>query len=1189
LYLKSLEIYGFKSFADKVKLEFKPGITAIVGPNGCGKSNITDAIRWVLGEQSARLLRGNRMEDVIFKGSSSRRPLGIAEVSLTIDNSDGKLPIDYSEVTIKRRIYRSGESEYYLNRTRCRLIDINELLMDTGIGKEGYSIIGQGRIDEILRAKSDERRMIFEEAAGIVKYKTRKQDAENKLEETEKNLLRLDDIIEEIENQLEPLKKQAVKAKKYLDLKDKLKQMEVNLIVNKMLNIRKELEELSAGSENLEKVIQENREKRGSLEQQLEKGSKKLNEIEDQLYEKQKQSHECSSQLQRIKDELTRNKEKKEAIENKDAELMADREKSLVRISFLKDELQAEMDKYRKIIEQMNEKEKLLNKKQIQLDALTEDINHEESDIEQHKSEVIDLLNEIAEKKNKFSSATAILNNLKKEKARIEHRIADTRIELAKIKKSLDENHTRIDEAKADIQQYRKELKEKEKELGRVNKKIAEILQTIDDKQKLLGKLVSKKNILENVEELDEGLYEGVRNVLKSIKSHPPLKQGFCGIVADLLETDKEYELAVETALGASMQFIVTESDEHAKRLIAHLKKNSLGRATFLPINTAQPRNLTRQEYRNCQAVPGFIGSALEVIRFDVKYSRVFSNLLGRVALVKDIDAALEMARKNRFRFKIVTLTGDVINPGGSLTGGSSRRRNNFLLTRKRQISDLETRTKKLQQEIKELIFEKSGLTQKQIRLETSKRELETSIHKAELTLNALTKEQEQLLDRQKNIHEEVSALREESREINETLEEMQLKIDEIQREISYKQRESEHLQKHIKDYQARYKKNRLDKELLAEEITNLKVELASMRESEKRLKEKIERLEERVKEENNRVSAIDNSIKSNNDLKKLVEQETIELQEKEIIMGNKLEQIFKELNELKNSKHTTKEEIEGFNHDIKSINQKIGLLQKKIHDLEVKETRIQVVYQNLENRLWELYNMSFQEGKKYRKEIEDYEAAEKEVERLKQKIKGLGEVNVGAIEEYKQLKKRYDFLISQRKDLTEAKDSLYTVISEIIGKMKNQFVKNLNLLNQNFKEVFKELFGGGDAQILLQNPDDPLQSGIEIVAQPPGKKLQNLSLLSGGERALTAIAILFAILKLKPTPFCVLDEIEAALDDANVERFANYLKKLSKKTQFIVVTHSKGTMEVCQTLYGVTMEKNAVSKLVSVRLEDAS
>lgn len=1189
MYLKSLEIYGFKSFADKVKLEFKPGITAIVGPNGCGKSNITDAIRWVLGEQSARLLRGNRMEDVIFKGSSSRKPLGIAEVTLTIDNSDGTLPIDYSEVAIKRRIYRSGESEYYLNRTRCRLIDINELLMDTGIGKEGYSIIGQGRIDEILKARSDERRMIFEEAAGIVKYKTRKQDAESKLEETEKNLLRLNDIIEEIENQLEPLKRQAVKAKKYLDLKDKLKQLEVNLIVNKMLNIRKELEDLSARSEKLEKDIQEDREKRSSLEQQLERGSKKLSEIEDQLYEKQKQSHEYSSQLQRIKDELIRNKEKKEALENKDAELKEDREKSLARISFLKDELQTELDKYGEIAEQLNEKEKLLNQKQIQLDALTEDINHEESDIEQNKSEVIDLLNEIAEKKNKLSSTSAILNNLKKEKTKIEQKIADTKTELIKIRESLNENHTRIDEAKADIQQYKRELKEKEKELERINNKIAEVLQTIDDKQKHRGTLISKKNILENVEDLDEGLYEGVRNVLKSIKSHPPLKQGFCGIVADLLETDKEYELAVETALGSSMQFIVTETDEHAKRLIAYLKQNSLGRATFLPINTVQPRNLTQKEYRICQTIPGFIGSALEVIKFDDKYSRIFSNLLGRVALAEDIDAALEMARKNGFRFKIVTLTGDVINPGGSLTGGSSKRRNNFLLTRKRQISELESRIRKLQKEIKELIFEKSGLTQEQKRLETSKRELETNIHKTELTLNSLTKEQEQLLDKQKNIQEEVSALREESSEIDEALEEMRLKIDEIQREIRYKQKESEHLQKHIKHYQARYKRNRLDKEALADEITNLKVELASIRESEKRLKEKIERLEEKIREENNKVSALDNSIKSNNDLKKLVEQEAIELQEKEVIMGNRLEQVLKELNELKDSKHTMKEEMEGLNHNIKSINQKIGLLQKEIHELEVKETRIQVVYQNLENRLWELYNMSFQEGKKYTKEIKDYEAAEQEVERLKQKIKELGEVNVGAIEEYKQLKKRYDFLISQRKDLTDAKDSLYTVINEIVGKMRNQFVKNLNLLNQNLKEVFKELFGGGDAQILLQNPNDPLQSGIEIVAQPPGKKLQNLSLLSGGERALTAIAILFAILKLKPTPFCVLDEIEAALDDVNVERFANYLKKLSKETQFIVITHSKVTMEVSQTLYGVTMGKNAVSKLISVRLEDAS
>lgn len=1178
MYLKKIEVQGFKSFANKLLFEFDNGITGIVGPNGSGKSNIADAVRWVLGEQSAKQLRGSKMEDIIFAGTETRKPVSFASVSLTIDNSDKKLDIDYSEVTVTRRVFRSGESEYLLNGNTCRLKDINELFYDTGIGKEGYSIIGQGQIDKILSGKAEERRELFDEAAGIVKFKKRKNETQKSLDNESQNLIRINDILAELEKQVGPLARQSDKAKEYLRLKEYLKKYEVNLFLLEESSTKGELTEVTG---NLDIVNEE-----------LEKAGNRLEEIKSVYDEKDNEVSELTARI----DELTAKKNQAEIDKNRlesQIEILKEQINSAnMNDSHLADRLKEINDQ---IAERNEEKQKLLKQK-FDISSEVDDIFARQNEIDREvdalRKETDGLSNEIENRKNsifdnlnKKGTIKASIQRYESMQEQINIRKAELTGKLINFKTDESEFDVSIKDAKDKLDSVNKEidgLVSENNRLGALSDENKEERNT--KKQKLQAakeqnmrsqtKLESLKNIAER--------YDGYGNSIRKVMECKEQNSGILGVVADIVKTEKKYEIAIETALGGTIQNIVTDNEETAKKMIAYLKKNQYGRATFLPLSAVSGKNNRRD---NLERESGFIGYANELVKVDLQYKGLADYLLGRCVVVDNIDNALHLNKAHGYSLKIVTLEGELLNPGGSMTGGAFRNSSN-LLGRRREIEELEkvvSSTEKVIFSLSADIDRLGGL----INEATDKIAKNTEIiQNKKLAKNTLEINYNQLADKKNEIQSVYENNKREEKEIESQLKDIRAELESSNKELEKLENDNELNTKEISDATQRLNdlKNKLEeKNKIAESIHIEYSQIAQKsqfaEESVKRILREIDRLKDGISdlEDSKEESQTEIAVRSSQ-----IEEITDTIK----TAAAEIESYSSELTDLKSRKEEGQATLKGFFTTREECQNNLVTLEKEQFRLSQNKEKLENNRDSKIEYMWNEYELTLSEATQLKDdELSDASEIKKIVTDTKNEIRKLGDVNVNAIEDYKEVAERYEFLKNQHDDLVSARDKLITVIEELDKNMREQFTTKFEEIKIEFDKVFRQLFGGGKGTIELDPEADILDAAITIISQPPGKKLQNMMQLSGGEKALTAICLLFAIQNLKPSPFCLLDEIEAALDDSNVDRYAKYLHKLTKNTQFIVITHRRGTMAAADRLYGITMQEKGVSTLVSVDL----
>lgn len=1178
MYLKKIEVQGFKSFANKLLFEFDNGITGIVGPNGSGKSNIADAVRWVLGEQSAKQLRGSKMEDIIFAGTETRKPVSFASVSLTIDNSDKKLDIDYSEVTVTRRVFRSGESEYLLNGNTCRLKDINELFYDTGIGKEGYSIIGQGQIDKILSGKAEERRELFDEAAGIVKFKKRKNETQKSLDNESQNLIRINDILAELEKQVGPLARQSDKAKEYLRLKEYLKKYEVNLFLLEESSTKGELTEVTG---NLDIVNEE-----------LEKAGNRLEEIKSVYDEKDNEVSELTARI----DELTAKKNQAEIDKNRlesQIEILKEQINSAnMNDSHLADRLKEINDQ---IAERNEEKQKLLKQK-FDISSEVDDIFARQNEIDREvdalRKETDGLSNEIENRKNsifdnlnKKGTIKASIQRYESMQEQVNIRKAELTGKLINFKTDESEFDVSIKDAKDKLDSVNKEidgLVSENNRLGALSDENKEERNT--KKQKLQAakeqnmrsqtKLESLKNIAER--------YDGYGNSIRKVMECKEQNSGILGVVADIVKTEKKYEIAIETALGGTIQNIVTDNEETAKKMIAYLKKNQYGRATFLPLSAVSGKNNRRD---NLERESGFIGYANELVKVDLQYKGLADYLLGRCVVVDNIDNALHLNKAHGYSLKIVTLEGELLNPGGSMTGGAFRNSSN-LLGRRREIEELEkvvSSTEKVIFSLSADIDRLGGL----INEATDKIAKNTEIiQNKKLAKNTLEINYNQLADKKNEIQSVYENNKREEKEIESQLKGIRAELESSNKELEKIENDNELNTKEISDATQRLNdlKNKLEeKNKIAESIHIEYSQIAQKsqfaEESVKRILREIDRLKDGISdlEDSKEESQTEIAVRSSQ-----IEEITDTIK----TAAAEIESYSSELTDLKSRKEEGQATLKGFFTTREECQNNLVTLEKEQFRLSQNKEKLENNRDSKIEYMWNEYELTLSEATQLKDdELSDASEIKKIVTDTKNEIRKLGDVNVNAIEDYKEVAERYEFLKNQHDDLVSARDKLITVIEELDKNMREQFTTKFEEIKIEFDKVFRQLFGGGKGTIELDPEADILDAAITIISQPPGKKLQNMMQLSGGEKALTAICLLFAIQNLKPSPFCLLDEIEAALDDSNVDRYAKYLHKLTKNTQFIVITHRRGTMAAADRLYGITMQEKGVSTLVSVDL----
>lgn len=1178
MYLKKIEVQGFKSFANKLLFEFDNGITGIVGPNGSGKSNIADAVRWVLGEQSAKQLRGSKMEDIIFAGTETRKPVSFASVSLTIDNSDKKLDIDYSEVTVTRRVFRSGESEYLLNGNTCRLKDINELFYDTGIGKEGYSIIGQGQIDKILSGKAEERRELFDEAAGIVKFKKRKNETQKSLDNESQNLIRINDILAELEKQVGPLARQSDKAKEYLRLKEYLKKYEVNLFLLEESSTKGELTEVTG---NLDIVNEE-----------LEKAGNRLEEIKSVYDEKDNEVSELTARI----DELTAKKNQAEIDKNRlesQIEILKEQINSAnMNDSHLADRLKEINDQ---IAERNEEKQKLLKQK-FDISSEVDDIFARQNEIDREvdalRKETDGLSNEIENRKN------SIFDNLNKKgtiKASIQR--YESMQEQVNIRKA--ELTGKLINFKTDESEFDVSIKDAKDKLDSVNKEIDGLvsennrLMALSDenkeesntkKQKLQAakeqnmrsqtKLESLKNIAER--------YDGYGNSIRKVMECKEQNSGILGVVADIVKTEKKYEIAIETALGGTIQNIVTDNEETAKKMIAYLKKNQYGRATFLPLSAVSGKNNRRD---NLERESGFIGYANELVKVDLQYKGLADYLLGRCVVVDNIDNALHLNKAHGYSLKIVTLEGELLNPGGSMTGGAFRNSSN-LLGRRREIEELEkvvSSTEKVIFSLSADIDRLGGL----INEATDKIAKNTEIiQNKKLAKNTLEINYNQLADKKNEIQSVYENNKREEKEIESQLKDIRAELESSNKELEKIENDNELNTKEISDATERLNdlKNKLEeKNKIAESIH---IEYSQIAQKSQFAEESVKRILREINRLKDGISDLEDSKEESQTEIAVRSSQIEEITDTIKTAATEIESYSSELTDLKSRKEEGQATLKGFFKTREECQNNLVTLEKEQFRLSQNKEKLENNRDSKIEYMWNEYELTLSEATQLKDdELSDVSEIKKIVTDTKNEIRKLGDVNVNAIEDYKEVAERYEFLKNQHDDLVSARDKLITVIEELDKNMREQFTTKFEEIKIEFDKVFRQLFGGGKGTIELDPEADILDAAITIISQPPGKKLQNMMQLSGGEKALTAICLLFAIQNLKPSPFCLLDEIEAALDDSNVDRYAKYLHKLTKNTQFIVITHRRGTMAAADRLYGITMQEKGVSTLVSVDL----
>ncbi|RIX51856.1 chromosome segregation protein SMC [Paenibacillus nanensis] len=1185
MFLKRIELAGFKSFADKTELEFVNGITAVVGPNGSGKSNISDGIRWVLGEQSAKSLRGGKMEDIIFAGSDARKAVNYGEVSLTLDNSDGALPLEYNEVTVTRRVHRSGDSEYMINKQPCRLKDITELFMDTGIGKEAYSIIGQGRIEEILSTRSEDRRGIFEEASGIVKYKSRKREAQKKLDETEQNLLRIHDLVSELEDQVEPLRKQSEKAIHFKALKETLKTKEISMYVHNIETVHQSWSQATAKLEKLQEEQLQLSTIVSKHDAHLEQDRLQLREIEaalDRLHEAMLQISEDVEKCEGYGEVL---KERKRNLEQNKRQLEESIAAQDERISALtKDE--ADFRSKAAALE-------------LQLAELRTKLSAEEANLlgvaggavvdaeERLKSELLDVLSAMAQHRNEIRYAAQQKETLQR---RME-RLSEDESKWAEQKARLDERKAALEQSLADtlrsLESTRNRMLEESESVKTIAAQIDEVLSAIRKWEQRLDSHISRRDTMKEMQDALDGFMQGVKEVLKAARRSSGGIEGVHGAVAELVRVPQRIEIAVETALGGALQHIVMEDERTARAAIAFLKQRQLGRATFLPLDVIKGRMVPENDKRTAAGVEGFVGVASELVQCDARYQAIVNNLLGNVLLAETLEQANRIASRCSYRYRVVTLEGDVVNAGGSMTGGSLQKKGASLLGRGRQIEALDQEIKEAKATVDQLRSKLSDLRKEHSIRSQNMEELRGQAEQCRIQEQGLRAELQQAASEAKLLAEQSDVSISERSSQTEEQEQIEKLAAAAEKRLEQLTLDEARLQEAIRLAEERRKASESAKEELQGQLTDLKIAVAKTDQEKLSFEDQAARVRSEIQRAKSEMA----------NLRALSEQ-----QDEEILRhGEETVKQIEQLNDLRIKKAECAEqtdlkraaraqriaELEQGESETKEQRAQLRAVEDQIRSTEIAVNRQDVELDNLLRKLSEEYELSYELAKEQYPVPEDVLGTQNEVRDLKRQIAALGEVNLGAIEEYERIKERYEFLSEQKNDLIEAKTALYQVIKEMDDEMSRRFRSTFEAIRGHFVVVFAKLFGGGRADLIMVEPDRVLDTGIDIVAQPPGKKLQNLQLLSGGERALTAIALLFAILQVKPVPFVVLDEVEAALDEANVARFAQYLREFSELTQFIVVTHRKGTMEEADVLYGVTMEEGGVSKLVSVRLEE--
>ena len=1179
MYLKSIEIQGFKSFANKILFEFHNGITGIVGPNGSGKSNVADAVRWVLGEQRIKQLRGASMQDVIFAGTELRKPQGFAYVAITLDNADHQLAIDYDEVTVSRRLYRSGESEYMINGSACRLKDINELFYDTGIGKEGYSIIGQGQIDKILNGKPEDRRELFDEAAGIVKFKRRKAIAQKKLEDEKQNLVRVSDILSELEKQVGPLARQSEAAKKYLAFKEELKTYDVNLFLMETEGIQKQLQEV----ENRESIVsgdlsdasvqsEHQKAEYDRLEQELNELDTRITEKRSLLSQAEMLKGNLEGQINVLSEQINTEKMNADHI---NARIQTIEQEITEKTSQITD-YQADNSGIQKAHEEsrirQEEAEEQLRKDDERIMLL-------DQKMEEAKSSMIAGLNEKASLTAKEQRYEAMLEQVQVRRSEVVQKLLKFKSDESVQEEQLFVEQKKLAEAKERLDALGIAQTECETEAERLDQDVRRLTRNLNEKQQEYHTAYTRLESLRNLAER----YDGYGNSIRRVMEVRDRVRGIHGVVADLITTDKKYETAIETALGGSIQNVVTDSEQTAKQLIEYLKKNKYGRVTFLPLTSIGQKGGFGQP--EALREPGVIGLASDLVHTAPQYQVLARYLLGRVVVADTIDHAIVLAKKFKYTLRIVTLEGELLSAGGSMTGGAFKNSSN-LLGRKRELEELEEvcrkateSAEKLQQE---LALREGMLTDKKEELERIKNER----HEASLIQNTQAMNVSQLEDKRDEIRESYQDLALENSQLEAQIREIEESRKSLAKDTDDLVRHSEQVNADIQAMTEQMEQAKAVRESSAHALEEIRLEAANLKQKVDFVMENIRRVEDEIRKLKSELNGLSEGT---SDSVQIIEGKRQEIEHLKELIDNAMQErqaLSEEIEQQMARKDAMSKEQKGFFTRREELTERISRLDKELFRLQSQKEKLDEKMEHHINYMWSEYELTLTTAEPLRNpDLTVLSEIRKRIDELKNSIRALGNVNVNAIEDYKEISERYEFMKTQHDDLVQAEGTLLKIIEELDSGMRRQFEEKFKEIRQEFDRVFRELFGGGHGTLELMADEDILEAGIQIIAQPPGKKLQNMMQLSGGEKALTAIALLFAIQNLKPSPFCLLDEIEAALDDSNVDRFAGYLHKLTKNTQFIVITHRRGTMVASDRLYGITMQEKGVSTLVSVNL----
>ena len=1181
MYLKSIEIHGFKSFANKIVFQFHNGITGIVGPNGSGKSNVADAVRWVLGEQRIKQLRGASMQDVIFSGTETRKPLSYAYVAITLDNSDHQLAIDYDEVTVARRIYRSGESEYLINGTPCRLKDVNELFYDTGIGKEGYSIIGQGQIDKILSGKPEERRELFDEAAGIVKFKRRKAAAQTKLENEKQNLVRVNDILSELEKQVGPLEKQSEVAKVYLRKKEELKSLDINVFLLENKRLREQLASAEEKYNLASTELGETGEKYEGIKEEYERIQQEIESLDTAIEAAREQLTDTGLMRGKLEGEINVLKEQINSAHGSENHLNNRKAALEEEIAGKEQEKQDILTDKKDTDTQVQEIAEAAAKAKADLEAIQNKITELNNNIEAGKNTIIGELNQRATIKSKMGRFDTMMEQINIRKAELNSRLLRAKSDEAAREETVKKLEETFETVTEELRQMTEQEAASELELGNIRENLTGLDAKLRETQTRFHQEQSKLEALTNITER----YDGYGGSVKKVMEQKEKEKGIIGVVADIIQVEAKYETAIETALGGNIQNIVTDNEETAKHMIGFLKQNRLGRGTFLPLTS-----ITKpQEFKNPEALKekGVIGMADELVGTEKEYRNVAKAMLGRIVVVDNVDNAVKIARKFDYGIRMVTLEGELLVPGGAISGGAFKNNSN-LLGRRREMDELEKKVKKLSEDITTYNQKIEDTKSKRNKLRMDLEALKTEMQRKSIEQNTARLNISQARERMEEEAESAQSLKLEEQEIETKIFEIRSGKESITQELAASEELEKTTQEQILGFQKELESCRLEESEASAHAGEWEVKVEKMRQALDYKQANVDRIGGELERAQAELKEILEALTENAQEVERKKNNILEIEKTIAASHENQDASRKKLDEDLAKKEELSAKQKDFFRSREEMSERMNALDKEVYRLGEQKKKLEDGIEGQINYMWDEYEITLSDAAGLRnEEMNDLPAMKREISGLKDEIRKLGNVNVNAIEDYKNLMERYTFMKTQHDDLVEAEKTLEGIIEELDTAMRKQFTEKFAEISREFDKVFKELFGGGKGTLELMEDEDILEAGIRIIAQPPGKKLQNMMQLSGGEKALSAISLLFAIQNLKPSPFCLLDEIEAALDDSNVGRFAKYLHKLTKNTQFIVITHRRGTMEQVDRLYGITMQEKGVSTLVSVNLID--